>query len=985
MFEPRSNPRVFGVSPGVDFPRALVAGLMAQFSDRPPEALARVQLIVNTRRMARRLRDLFDAGPTLLLPKVRLITDLDTLDPSIALPPAASPLRRRLELISLVAGLLDSDPRLAPRASLYDLADSLAGLIDEMQGEGVSADGITSLDVSDQSGHWLRTQKFVAIAQQYLDQTDGAPDAEARQRLLVEALAEKWRETPPSDPVIIAGSTGSRGTTLLLMQAVAALPQGALILPGFDFDMPQGVWSDLNNPLLSEDHPQFRFHKLMRLLGLGRDDITPWHDTAPPSQPRNALVSLSLRPAPFTDAWLSEGALLSNIGPATEGMTLLQADTPRREALAIAMRLRQAAETGQTAALITPDRMLTRQVTSALDRWDILPDDSAGTPLHLSPPGRFLRHVAGLFVRRLDAEALLTFLKHPLFHSGVDRNRHLLNTQRLEMQIRKNGLPYPDAAGVELLSIKSVSNKEDIDQISTWSAWVGAHLTDKMTPDERPLTDWVRAHMDLAATLSAGVGADGSGGLWDKKAGQEAFRIMTELEEQAAFGSDMSASDYADLMGALLSQGEVRDRDAPHPGIMIWGTLEARVQGADLVILGGLNDGSWPEAPAPDPWLNRSMRHDAGLLLPERRIGLSAHDYQQSVGANEVWLTRSIRSDDAETVPSRWLNRLSNLLGGLKTQNGPDALLAMIARGDHWLKKVSALEHVTRTDPATRPAPRPPVYARPNELSVTQIKTLIRDPYAIYARHVLKLRKLGALVQSPDAPMRGIVIHEIMEKFVRASVAFPESLHKDALLETAFDVLSEDVPWPAMRAMWRAQIVRVADWFIAGEIARRKTAQPIAFEKQARGKLVFRDIGFTLNGMADRIDRQANGEILIYDYKTGRPPSKKEQTQFDKQLLIEAAMVEEGAFADVGPAVVKAATFIGLGASPIEIAAPILDETPSAVLRDLHRLISQYQRFDQGYTSRRMMQQDAFPGDYDHLARFGEWDGTDIAVPEDLT
>ena len=433
MFDPSLAPRVFGLPPGVDFPMALVEGLVARYENLPPEALARVTLVVNTRRMARRIQDLFNAGPARLLPRIELLSDLGNRPEAAHIPAAISPLQRRLELTQLVAGLLDRAPDLAPRAALYDLADSLAGLMDEMQGEGVTPAAIAKLDVSDQSGHWARSLQFLQIVQTFFGPSDDALDTEARQRCVVENLSTKWALTPPPDPIIIAGSTGSRGTTFELMQAVTLLPQGAIILPGFDFDMPQSAWGDLAQALTSEDHPQFRFVRVMARLGIERSDIRLWHHTPAPSIARNKVVSLALRPAPVTDCWLSEGPELQHIQQAFETVTLVEAASRRDEAVAIALRLRQAAENGETAALVTSDRMLSRQVTAALDRWSILPDDSAGTPLHLTPPGRFLRHVGALFIRDTSAAMLLELLKHPLCHSAQDRNRHLLLTRDLEL------------------------------------------------------------------------------------------------------------------------------------------------------------------------------------------------------------------------------------------------------------------------------------------------------------------------------------------------------------------------------------------------------------------------------------------------------------------------------------------------------------------------------------------------------------------------
>ena len=985
MFDPLPHPRVFGMPPGVDFPGALVRGLRDGLRGQPPHAMAGVDLIVNTRRMARRLREIFDQGPAGFLPRIHLITQLDALAPAATLPPAGSALRRRLELIQLVSALLDQDTAIAPRASLYALSDSLITLMDEMQGEGVSAETIAALDVSDQSGHWDRARRFLGIAHDYLTRTAETPDPEARQRRIVSALVSGWRDAPPANPVIVAGSTGSRGTTAMLMQAVARLPQGAVVLPGFDFDMPDLVWDSLQADQPPEDHPQYRFFDLLKALDLPRRKVARWTDDPPPSAARNALVSLSLRPAPVTDTWLTEGPRLENLSDATGDITLIEAPTPRVEALAIAMRLRQAVAEGRTAALITPDRMLSRQVTAALDRWNILPDDSAGVPLQLTPPGRFLRHVAALFARQLDAEALLTLLKHPLTHSGAGRNDHQLNTQRLEARIRREGLPYPDAEGLARITARMSPDPDAPDAFGTWIDWVGTTFCNRHDTAPRPLAAWVTDLRTLAEGIAAGAPGDPDHQLWKKAAGQGALAVVEELARQADHGGPMTPGDFADLLGALLATGEVRDRDAPHPQVMIWGTLEARVQGADLVILGGLNEGTWPEAPPPDPWLNRQMRLRAGLLLPERRIGLSAHDYQQAVAAREVWLTRSIRSDDAETVPSRWISRLTNLLEGLPEEKGEDLLKEMRARGASWLARTRALEAVDRVPPAHRPSPRPPVAARPRRLSVTEIQRLIRDPYAIYARHCLRLRAVNALVQSPDAPMRGNVLHSIMEAFVKATLADPAALDRTALLTLADTVLARDAPWPAARLMWRARIERVADWFIAAERERQRYARPFLFEDDARGEHRFPDLDFTLSGKADRIDRSDFGDALIYDYKTGTPPSRAEQTHFDKQLLLEAAMIEAGGFAALGAMPVARAVYIGLGATPKEVAAPLDEEPPQKVLAGLHSLIAAYLDPAQGFTARRLARTDAFGGEFDQLARFGEWDGTARAVAEDLT
>ncbi len=974
MFEGETGPKVFGVPLGVDFPRALVDGLIKRTRAGPPEALARVQLIVNTRRMTRRIRTLFDEGPPCLLPKVTLITQPGETWNLGEVPEAVSPLRRRLELVQLVTALLDNQPGLAPRSSIYDLADSLAKLMDELHGEGVSPSQIDALDVSDQSGHWSRILAFLGIIRDYFDE-DSIPDPETRQRRVIEALIASWQEMPPSDPIILAGSTGSRGTTQLLMQAVANLPNGAVILPGFDHDMPEVVWETLLSNPPCEDHPQYRFATFLHALKITYADVKEWTDSPPAVPDRNRAVSLALRPAPVTDQWLTEGPKLKSLEAAMDGVTLIEAPSQRIEALTIAMRLRQAVENGEKAALITPDRNLTRQVSAALDRWDILPDDSAGIPLHLSAPGRFLRHVSELLHKPLSAELLLTILKHPLTHSGADRGPHLRLSRELELHLRRYGPPFPDkgtfqtwAAGIE-------------DPFATtWASWLVECFCQQELSGEGRLEVLSSRHVTLSERISQGSSSKVKGNLWQGDAGREAHKAVSQLLEHANHGGIMRVSDYVALFHAICASEQIRNAREPHPNIMIWGTLEARVQGADFLILAGLNEGSWPEAPSPDPWLNRDMRRQAGLLLPDRRIGLSAHDFQQAVASREVWLTRSIRSDDAETVPSRWLNRIVNLLSGLPDQGGDTAIKAMCTRGDHWLGLAHALEDTPSLPAAPRPSPRPPEGARPKKLSVTQIKTLIRDPYAIYARHVLGLKPLDPLMRLPDALLRGIIVHKALEDFVEKTKDSADQVTTETFLSEITQKLSEHVPWAEARLMWAARMAKVADRFIEGEIQRRGVATPAL--RETRGYAELEELDFRLTAEADRIDVDADGRLHIYDYKTGVLPSKPMQKHFDKQLLLEAAIAEINGFGDMPPAPVARALYIGLGSDKAEESAPLDTETPDKVWDEFRELIRVYKTEKQGFTARRALQKTTDVGDYDHLARFGEWTMSDDPDPE---
>lgn len=952
--------RLFGVPPGLDFGAALVAGLRERLAGQPPEAMARATLWVNSTRMRSRVKAQFGAHE--LLPRVRLVTDLAEALPLPGLPPPEPGLRRRLQLTQLIARLLDAEPDLAPRSALYDLADSLAGLIDEMAGEGVPPEAVAGLDVSDHSLHWARTQRFLGIVAPFFG-PDASPQAETRRRMVAARLTAIWADHPPQGPVIIAGSTGSRGATALMMQAVAALPQGALVLPGHDFDMPLALWNRLDNALTSEDHPQYRTRRLLDLLGETPDRIARWTDQPPPSPGRNALVSLALRPAPVTDQWLSEGATMPDLREATAQMTLIEAPSPRAEALAIALILRQAAEDHRPAALVTPDRDLARQVTVALDRWGIVPDDSAGRPLALSPPGRLLRQIAGLFGQRLTGDRLLAMLKHPLVHTGADRGEHLRLTRDLELHLRRRGPAFPDPGFLRGWGAAH--------QAADWGNWLAECIAGLEQAGTRPLTAHLAHHRAVAERLAAGV-VPGSGELWLENPGEVALAAFGALESEAAHGGELAPHDYAALFDAVIAGQEVRDVLTPYPLIRIQGSREARELASDLVIMGGLNDGSWPQLPPPDPWLNRQMRLKAGLLLPERRIGLSAHDFQQAIAAPEVILTRAARSDEAESVPSRWLNRLTNLMQGLPDRHGPQALAAMRDRGRGWLEMARALERPDAEIPrAPRPSPAPPVDARPRELPVTGIETLIRDPYAIYAREILRLRPLDPLRAEPDARLRGSVLHKVMEVFARAG-----DRTVGGLLAAADTVLADEVPWPAARILWRQRIARVADWFLAFEADHAGT--PVLLE--SAGGVAVGPTGFRLTARPDRIDRLPDGSLHLYDYKTGSPPSQKQQQYFNQQLVLQAAMARLGGFDRIGVAEVAAATYVGLGstpkAEPVDVSEANLDKSWAGLVK----LIETYLDPATGFAARRAMHKHAFGSDYDLLSRYGEWTMADSAL-----
>ena len=976
---PMAEAHVFALPPGVDFPRELVNGLIGRMRDEAPEAMARVWLYLNSGRMQRRVREEFDRHGARFLPRLALVSDL-ARQPLSGLAPAVSPLRRRLELARLTAELMRSLPSFEAGAGAFGLARSLGQLMAEMQIEGVTPEALERLDVAESHAeHWRRSLEFIRIVARYFE-ADTRPDAEARQRQAIENLVAEWQHTPTPERIIVAGSTGSRGATAVFMQAVARLPNGMIVLPGFDFSMPEQVWNSLcSSPIPTEDHPQYRFSRLQRELAIAPGEMTRWTAAPPHSEARNALVSLALRPAPVTDQWMQEGHRLGDLRPACAEVALIEASDPRQEATALALILREAAETGQSAALITPDRLLARRVAAMLDRWGIIPDDSAGEPLQQTAPGRFLRHVAGLQGRRLTIESLLVLLKHPLTATGSTlRGHHLRLTRELELYLRRHGPAFPDTA-----TLAAWANTRDAEQ-TLWADWLG-RVVDRFEPaSEAAVSAWLETHLALAEMLAAGpAGAVEASELWLQEPGSACARIMSDLQREAGHGGLVSASDYSDLIDGLMGEEQVRATAAAHPGIAILGTLEARVQDRDLVILAGLNEGIWPAAPAPDPWLSRKMRLESGLLLPERQIGLAAHDFQQAIAARQVVLSRARRDSDAETVPSRWLNRLTNLLGGLADGNGPEALAGMRARGSRYLRLALALDRPEVLVPAQpRPAPRPPVEVRPRELPVTAIRTLIRDPYAIYAQRVLRLRPLDPIRPEPDARLRGQVLHEIVELFVRQWRTEDPEAAIARLMTLAQEVLEARIPWPSAQRLWLARIGRIASGLVADEVARRQRGAPALIEKS--GSVPLENLDFILKAKPDRIDMLHDGTAHLFDYKSGKPPSDAEVLHFDKQLLLEAAMIQRGAFADIGPCEVSKMTYLRLGGMGETRDLGFGQEEVRETWDKLGRLIARYGKRTQGYAARRALQHSLDRSDYDHLSRFGEWELSDRSLDEDV-
>ena len=983
-------PRVFALAPGEPFARRFAEGFHARIAD--PLTAARTLVLVGTRRARRAIEEaLADAAPGPgLLPRVELLSELYADPLATDMPPAIARMRRQLRLTRLVERFLEREP-LAPAACAPDLAESLAQLIERFHEAGIAPDAMDRLldgaGLGDgPAAHWERTLRFVDIVRRQwpricAEAEGGAPDPGARQRAAVEAMISRWADDPPADPVIVAGSTGSAGSTAELMAAVARLPQGAVVLPGFDAQIEPAIWCAAGS-----DHPAGIFRPLLERLSLAPAAVRPWTATRP--SPRRALLQQVLRPAPVTDHWHEEAGRLRGLADeATAGLTLIEADSPRHEAEAIAVAIREGLEEpGATIALVSPDAALARRVSAALSRFGIVPDDTLGGPLAQSAPAVLLRLVASVAAEPADPVAIAALLQHPLLRPGMPRGEHLRHARAYERRALR-GVVAPAGVG-RLPPWPALSDRAAADDAArarraegaAWLAAVEAAIAPLVgvLAQGAPMGEAVAALRRAAEALTdAGDGPE----LWREAAGERLAQFFAELEAAADAYGGGPVGDFPSLLEGMMRGDTVRPApERPHPRVSIRGPREARVLGADLVILAGLNDGVWPAAADPGPWLSRPMCAELGLPLPERSIGLAAHDFLQGACQPRVILSRARKVDGTPTVASRWLIRLGTLVEGI----GADGCAkAMRARGDRYLALARRVaEPQALLAPAERPRPVPPEKARPRRLSVTQIETLIRDAYAVYARKVLRLEPLDPLGRPAGPLERGNVVHEIMQRFTgRTLPDWPGAeAARGILMAEADAVLAREVPWPDLRRAWRARIARFADWFVAAEEGRRAEAVPVATE--VKGEMVLDLPGgpFVISAKADRIDRLRDGGAAIYDYKTGRPPSKGQiDSGFAQQLHLQAAILAAGGFEGLPATETESGGYIGLTGSTSGDKEVVVGIGPGEIAQHADEVRALLAAFDTGapWVSLGRPEKAFDRGDYDHLARRQEWWGSD--------
>jgi double-strand break repair protein AddB len=1021
-----ARPRLYTIPPSAPFLSTLAKAVLngdlpAPGGTRPdPLALPRATIYLPTRRAVRALRDAFlDAagGRAALLPSIRALGDPDEdaaiifgaegdADESFAGAGGAraiGPLERRLALMRLVlawsealrksaiaepAGFLP--PASTPAQASY-LAADLGHLMDFIESEEVDLSAVQDLVPEVHAEHWQRTVEFLKIVTEHWPahlEENGLVSPTARRNALMAFEAARPIANRLAGPVIAAGSTGTVPATARLLKVIASLPNGAVVLPGLDVSLDNKSWASLPE---HPEHPQTGMAELLAKLGATRGDVAYVSGSEPDGRQRARLgfVSEVLRPAGETDRW--QGFLQAEDAPARletalAGLQTLETPTAHDEAEAIALILRSTIETpSKTAALITPDRTLARRVAARLKAYDLVIDDSAGVPVARTVPGAFLDLVLSTAASDFAPPELMALLKHPLTLLGRSPGDIRKDARILERIAFRDIYLGEGLAGVaEAVTAACAKDTRYRTSVSKDDQRTAMRLIEDLEAAFAPRSALFADPSPYAATLLAeahGATAEAlardrtgsSSDLWQGDAGEALSVLLAEL---IAEGDEVAlrAKDYPPFYRILLAGRVARPRRPAHPRLFIWGPLEARLQQPDVVILGSLNEGVWPRPQEASPWLSRPMAEALGLPPPERRIGLSAHDFAQALGAPTVYLSRAIKVAGVPTVPSRWLQRLNALVEAAKLKH-------RIASEQPYAAWARERDKAPEFAPATAPKPCPPVEARPRKLSVTRIERMLANPYEIFARDILKLYALDPLAKEPDAGLRGTMIHAALHDF---TLNYPDHLPDDiegeliALADKQFADLGGS---PRVDAFWRPNFQRFARWFAATEPGRRTGIVRIVGEVE--GKLDIGVGGFEVTARADRIDVHKDGRVVIYDYKSGKAPLQSYvDGLYAPQLPLEAAIAEGGGFGDLGPRTVAGLRYIkasGKGSGGEDDDAGTLSPGDLArnSLRALRGLIERFADVTTPYEVKRRPAS-AFRGvydydDYAHLARVQEW------------
>lgn len=926
---------IYSVGLSDDFADELTTFVLEQYQTNPFN-MANTEIILPTKRACLTVKEAFlraSKSKSLLLPKLTPLYEMDNLDED--LPPKMSKLNR----IFLLAKLCQAKPNICSADKAVMVAIGLSELLDEFYQYETDVSKLTTLVQEKQfADHWNETVVFLDIIHtvwpQILSEYGQIDEMDYTVRM-IKSFAKKWQNNPPAHSIIMAGFDGAIPAVIELARVIHSLPNGIIFLNGVNTHLTQ---KEFNN--LPPIHAQYPLKRLLDALKIKPNELTDLSRLAPQAE---LLMHETLKPADKTDTWqFVQGITQKSLAHVKR----YDCENTAQEALTVALILRGVLETPEkTAAFVTTDRALARRVCIEMKRWGIELDDSAGMPLSQTPVGTYLSLLSSLALTPQDGNHLLALLKHPLSADTINPTKLRLKIKKAEKTARKNNTKLEYETNTDLSKLYQVFTKNILVPFSTL----------------------LKTHIEVAEALATSHDKSGYERLWSNEAGQVAYTFLTNVFEYADLLGDIEPTYYPKILEILMSSLTVRPKYGMHPRLDILGPIEARFHRPDVVILGGLNEGTFPQLPETGPWLNRPMRTSLGLPAPENKIAMAAMDFANCFCAKEVYLTRSLKNEGAPTIPSRFLSRLEAVL---------------TAANITWnLSKTPArlLDAPNQTEAIVRPAPKPPLVARPQKLSVTKIELWMRDPYAIYARYILKLYPLNPLETPQKQQIFGNAVHKSLEYFVKDN---PLSLDLDILINLGENNLKSAGFNDGDLAFYMPKFQAIASWFINRQIERIDQIKT-SFVEQT-GECVIEDMmgrPFTLSGTADRIDLMKDGSVEIIDYKTGMPPSIKEvYAGFAPQLPLEGYLLTQGGFQEIGKRHVSDLAYWRL-ASKIQNAkiTSVLnkkseeDNLIEQTYLGLKKLITIFNDENVAYESCPAPKIAPRYNDYEHLSRAKEW------------
>lgn len=887
MQQVKMHKNIFNIESHLPFLDSLATSLLRQYGENPL-VFSNISIFLPSRRACKELAEAFlrvSGGKPMLLPKIQPLGDLDdeeivfkNVASNSEIPNIISRTRQRLILTQLIEKWqsVQNSPEKITTPQAAHLAIELAAFLGEVQKQQLSFSEIEKIVPDDLSKHWQTTLNFLSILIEKWPEIladNKAVDIHTHRNLSLKLQAQYWQENPAQYPVIAAGSTGSIPATAELLKVISSMQNGQVILSGLDNYMDDKAWQKI-----TPTHPQYGLKTLLEHIGVNRGDVKQYDFAAHNGLDRNRLLSQVMLPAEATHQWNKiTGITVEQLA----GVEIINAANLQEEATVIALKMKDILQTKtKTAALITNRRDLAKRVSAILQKWHVQIDDSAGCPLKETPQAVFLRLLAQMVADKATSPiSLLNCLKNPYATCGLSAREFRNNVRKLEMSalrgVRGNDGFTSLYKQIDTKLINWLKNIEDIIK----------PMLKLISSQPVPFDEMLKKHISVAQNMADNDIDSGISRLWSSSSGEQLKEFLDELLVAAKGFKNIDPTDYAGLLDALLTGQTYRPPYGSHPRLFILSPIEARMLRFDLVILGELNEGSWPMSGKSDPWMSRPMRNSFGLPLPEKKIGQSAHDFVQLISSPNVVITRSEKLDGTQTIPSRWLLRLDAILNIFMWQ---DAIKPQLP-WQKWAKMLNKPEQVVAIQP---PAPNPSVEVRPKNLSVTSIEKLMRDPYCIYASKILYLKKLDDIDKEPAAAEFGIFIHKAIEAFVQNYDSIEPEQRYNYLLEVGRKILQKENLKPAVISFWWPRFERIALWIIENEEARRKSGVTVLSE--IKGKYIINCQGgtFTLEARADRFEIDTQGNIAIIDYKTGMPPLPN-----DVKLGLSPQMTLEGVIA----------------------------------------------------------------------------------------